>query len=291
MKLLFGHGYLGSRVAARWRDAGDDVAVVTRSAKKATKLAALGLKPIVADVTQAATLGDLPVAETAVFAIGFDRRGGQAIHDVYAGGMRNVLAALPAGTGRFIYISTTGVYGGANGDCVDEQTPPRPERPGGAAALAAEQALSEHPLGENGVILRLAGIYGPGRIPFLDALRQGEPIAAPQEGFLNLIHVDDATACVLAAERTDARGVFCVSDGQPVVRGEFYRQVARTLGAGEPQFVAADADSPRAARAASDKRVTNNRMLRQLRVGLRYPSYRDGLAAILGEAGDASRRG
>ena len=81
--------------------------------------------------------------------------------------MRNVLAALPAETGRLIYISTTGVYGPADGDWVDEVTPPDPQREGGRASLAAEQVLAAHPLGQRSVILRLAGIYGPGRVPFI----------------------------------------------------------------------------------------------------------------------------
>ena len=87
-------------------------------------------------------LRNLPAAETVLFAVGFDRAGGQSIEDVYAGGMRNVLAALPADTGRFIYISTTGVYGPAGGEWVDEETPPDPQRDGGRASLAAEQALA-----------------------------------------------------------------------------------------------------------------------------------------------------
>ena len=98
---------------------------------------------------------------------------GNSIEEVYAGGVRNVLAALPHDTGRFIYISTTGVYGPADGDWVDEETPPDPRRDGGRASLAAEQVLAAHPLGQRGVILRLAGIYGPGRVPFLDKLAGG----------------------------------------------------------------------------------------------------------------------
>ena len=65
--------------------------------------------------------------------------------------------------------------------------------------MAAEQALAAHPLGQRGMILRLAGIYGPGRIPFLDKLQAGQPIPAMSAGNLNLIHVDDAATVVVAA--------------------------------------------------------------------------------------------
>jgi nucleoside-diphosphate-sugar epimerase len=289
MKLLFGHGYLGSRVAALWRAAGDDVAVVTRSPHKAGELSALGYLPIVADVARAETLRELPSADTVVYAVGFDRsnRTNQSILDVYAGGINNVLAALPAVTGRFIYISTTGVYGDAEGLWIDEETPPNPERDGGVAAWEAEQILREHRLADNSVVLRLAGIYGPGRIPFLNALARGESIAAPSDGHLNLIHVDDAARCVLAAEQKAAGPLYCVSDGHPVVRREFYFEVARRIGAPKPYFTAPDPSSRRATRAASDKRVCNNRLLAELRVSLRYPTYRDGLAAFLLRPGNA----
>jgi len=195
------------------------------------------------------------------------------------------LTALPRDVERFIYISTTGVYGPAGGEWVDELTPPDPQRDGGRASLAAEQALAAHPLGKRGVILRLAGIYGPGRIPFLSDLRAAAPIPATTAGHLNLIHVDDAAAVVLAAARCpafdDGPRVYCVSDGRPVQRGEYYRQVARQIGAPPPTFTDPKPGSPRAARAEADRRIRNDRMRNELRVKLAYSDYGAGLAAIL----------
>jgi len=176
------------------------------------------------------------------------------------------------------------VYGPAGGGWVDEETPPDPQRDGGRASLAAERALAESPLGTRSVILRLAGIYGPGRIPFLDHLRAGEPIPAPTKGYLNLIHVDDAAAVVLAAEEvavSDGPRVYCVTDGHPVERGDYYREVARRIGAAPPTFVEPDLNSPRALRAASNRQVKNTRMLAELNANLAYPNYQAGLAAIL----------
>jgi nucleoside-diphosphate-sugar epimerase len=286
-KLIFGCGYLGERVAERWHNAGDEVVVVTRSPQRADTFKKHGYAVIVADPTQSATLTKLPTADAVLFSIGFDRATHQTIEDVYARGMRNVLAALPSGTGRVIYISTTGVYGDASGDWIDEQTPTNPQRDGGRASLAAEQLLDGHPLGKNSVVLRLAGIYGPGRIPFRSLLRAGEPIPATSEGYLNLIHVVDAAAVVTLAatanieQATDGPRVYCVSDGHPVVRGDYYREVAMQIGAPEPTFVVPEPISPRAARAASDRRVCNRRMLSELGVQLIYPDYRSGLRAIL----------
>jgi nucleoside-diphosphate-sugar epimerase len=286
-KLICGCGYVGSRVARRWRDAGDDVIVVTRSRERAQEFKRQGYETIVGDVTQAPTLIDLPAAETVLFAVGFDRSAGKSIEGVYAGGVRNVLSALPSDTGRFIYISTTGVYGNAAGEWIDEQTPPDPQRDGGRASLVAEQALTESRFASRTIVLRLAGIYGPQRIPFLELLRAGKPIPAPSEGHLNLIHVDDAASVVLAADQlrmdalSDIPAVYCVSDGQPVRRRDYYREVARLIGAREPEFAPPDPESPRAARAANDRRIGNQRMLAGLRVRLAYPDYRAGLKAIL----------
>jgi nucleoside-diphosphate-sugar epimerase len=287
-KLIFGCGYLGERVAQRWREAGHNVAIVTRSRERAHEFQRQGYDAIVGDITQTDSLAGLPAAETALFAVGYDRTANQTIEKVYADGVRNVLAALPSEIGRFIYISTTGVYGNAGGGWIDEQTPTNPQREGGKASLAAEQALAEHPLSKNAIILRLAGIYGPGRIPFRSLLRAGAPIPAASDGFLNLIHVVDAASVVLAAgdanaaESGNGPRIFCVSDGQPVQRGEYYREVARQIGAPEPTFVAPELDSPRTARAVSDRRVRNGRMLAELGVQLIYPDYRSGLRAILG---------
>jgi nucleoside-diphosphate-sugar epimerase len=286
-RLIIGCGYLGSRVAQRWRDDGGSVHVVTRSPQRAQQLADEGYQPLVADVTRPETLVDLPAVDTVLFAVGYDRTSNVSIADVYAGGVKNVLAALPAATDRFIYVSTIGVYGSAGGDWVDEQTSPRPLREGGKASLAAEQELATHRLATRSVALRLSGLYGPGRIPHLDKLRAGEPIAAPSEGWLNLIHVDDAAAAVLAAEtwldqpRGDGPHLFCVTGAQPVLRANYYREVARRIGAEPPQFVSPEPDSPAAQRARANRRVSGEKMLRELGVQLAYPTHREGLAAIL----------
>lgn len=289
-KLIFGCGYLGERVARRWQSGGHEVVVVTRYQQRAADFKRQGYEAIVADITRSETLRNLPAADTVLFAVGYDRGGGASVDDVYAGGIRNVLAALPLDTGRFIYISTTGVYGLASGEWVDEATPPNPQRDGGRASLAAEQALAAHPLGSRSIVLRLAGLYGPNRVPFIRELRAGEPIPALASGYLNLVHVDDAAEVVVAAGEWSPGGtrvahdgprVYCVTDGQPVERGAYYSEVARQVGAPPPHFIEPDPSSPRAARAESNRRVCNDRMLTELCVTLSFPDYRAGLASIL----------
>ena len=311
MKLLFGCGYLGSRVAALWQAAGERVTIVTRDPDKAEALRLRGYEALVADVCEPATLQSLPEAETVLFTVGYDRRTPQrSIGEVYAQGVRNVLDAvqgsgfrvqgsndstpLPNAEPRtsnpeplFIYVSSTGVYGDADGDWVDETTSCRPLREGGKACLAAEEAIANHHLAPRSVVLRLAGIYGPDRIPRGDALRRGEPIDAPADGYLNLIHVDDAAQVVLAVEQAAAAGkvatpqTYCVSDGHPGLRREYYAELARLLEAPPPRFVEPSPSSPAAARAAADKRISNAKLLKDIRPTLRYPSFREGLAAII----------
>jgi nucleoside-diphosphate-sugar epimerase len=280
-RLIIGCGYLGSRVADRWQSSGDEIFAVTRSAQRAAVLAESGLRPIVADVTQPATLSSLPSADTVLYAVGYDRTAGSSMRDVYVAGLRAALDSLQDRVGRLIYISSTGVYGQNNGSWVDEDTPCHPTRESGRVCLEAEQTLAAHPLAKRSVVLRLAGIYGPGRLPNRAALLAGEPIAAPQDGYLNLIHVDDAASVVLAvAEHPHPAARYLVSDGHPVLRHEYYAEAARLLGAPPPRFVPAAVDSAKAARAESNRRVKNVRMLADLRVRLAYPTFREGLAAF-----------
>ncbi len=285
-KLILGCGYLGGRVARLWRQAGHEVFVVTRSSDRARVMTAEGYRAIVADVLRPSTLVNLPAADTVLYAIGYDRGyvgiTGASMHAVYVDGLRAVFGALPTATGKFIYVSSTGVYAQSHGETVDEDSPCEPTREGGRACLAAEAVLAADRLGERGIVLRMAGLYGPGRIPNSAEVRSGRPLAVPAAGCLNLIHVDDAAAVVLAAaEMACPPRTFLVSDGQPVERREYYKELARLLGVEAPRFISPPAEDPAAARASTDKRVNNARMVAELAVPLKYPTYREGLTAIL----------
>ncbi len=279
------------RVAKLWRQAGDTVYAVTRSADRAEELRNGGLVPLIADICQPDSLRDLPRIDTVLFAVGYDRSSAQSIGQVYVGGLTNTLQALNNPIDRFIYTSSTGVYGQSDGAWVDEHALCQPTRPGGVACIEAERALLAHPLGRCAVILRLAGIYGPGRIPRVKQLQAGKAIAAPSEGYLNLIHVDDAARVVLAAEaRAPGGTIYCVSDGQPALRREYYEQLACLTGSPPPTFAPPSPDSPASQRAGSSKRVRNQRVLRELEVRLDYPSYREGLAAIVRSSNQSACR-
>ena len=280
LKLIVGCGYLGLRVARRWMAEGHAVAGLVRSSASAESLIHEGVHPIVADVTQPSTLRALPAAETLLYAVGYEPAGGASRWAVYVDGLRAVLDALAPQVGRVILVSSTGVYAEQAGGWVDESSPCRPLRESGRALLAAEEALAEHPLGDRGIGLRLAGIYGPGRLPRRAEMASGEPLPVAAGEHVNLIHVEDAAATVLAAE---ARGqpprTYVVSDGHPVERREYFAELARQFGLRRPSF-RDPLPGEAAGRRGGDKRVSNARMLAELQVKLMYPTFREGLSAM-----------
>jgi nucleoside-diphosphate-sugar epimerase len=280
-KLIVGCGYLGLRVAEQWQAAGEEVWVTTRSIDRARHLEQSGYRAMVVDVLNRPSLAALPSVETVFWAVGHDRRAAASIDQVYVTGLGHVLDALPGGLQKFIYTSTTGVYGDFGGDWVDEDSPCHPQRSGGRASLAAEQLLGRHRWGGKAVVLRMAGLYGPDRLPYLQTLVEGRPLDAPAQGYLNLIHVDDAARAVLAADqRAQIPRVYLVSDGRPAERAAFYSELARLLAAPPPSFNASP-NTPAAHRAAANKRISNARLLAELAPEFAYPSYREGLAAIV----------
>ena len=296
-KLVFGCGYLGRRVAKRWADRGERVHAVTRDVARADQFLQSGLQPVVADIMQPETLVELPAATTVLFAVGFDRNSGDRIENVYVNGLRHVLRALTTDgccVERFIYISSTGVYGQSDGEWVDEDSICRPTRDGGQACLTAERLLASHPLGQKAVILRMAGIYGPNRLPRNRELHQQKPMPVA-DGYVNLIHVEDAADIVVAAETYSANSselpaTFVVADGNPVRRRTFYTELARLLKLGTPDFCDPDVDQPAAARRLGSKRARTTRLMRELGPNLRYPSFRQGLAASVGVVDDAGNQ-
>ena len=189
------------------------------------------------------------------------------------------------------YLSSTGVYGDHAGAFVDEATPPRPDAPRARRRVAAERAWQDF-AGRSAVdLFRLAGIYGPGR-SVLDDLRAGRArrIIKPGQVF-SRIHRDDIARAVLAAmANAPARGarVFNLADDEPAASAEVIAEAARLLGLAPPPetpFAAAAPGMSPMARSfwAENRRVRNDITKEALGLAWRYPSYREGLAAILAE--------
>lgn len=259
--------------------AGHVVWATTRRADRARELDSAGVRPLIADWDDPRTLADLPPVDRVLVSVSYDRRGGRSRYESQVGGFRRLLSVVPAET-DICYISTTGVYHQTGGLWVDERSPTRPDRDGGKSHLWAEGLLHRHRPTSPWTILRLAGLYGPGRIPRAADVIAGRPIVAAAEGYLNLIHVDDAAAAVEASWRGKER-LYLVADGCPVVRSEFYREIARQCSVPAPVFEPSSPDARMSLRNNSNKRVWNRRMKRDLLPRLQFPTYREGLSHVL----------
>jgi nucleoside-diphosphate-sugar epimerase len=279
--LILGCGYVGQRLARHYLRLGEAVTAVVRTEASRRSLAAEGIDALVCD------LGTDPLSELAV-------EGEQVFHlaPPPSGGQLDFhtrrLAAAFARVGnprRVVYISTTGVYGDCGGAWVDETWPPAPAADRARRRWDAEQVLRGWSLETGGelVILRVAGIYGPQRLP-LERIRRGLPLVREDESpYSNRVHVDDLTAaCAAAMGRARAGGVYNVCDGNPSTMTDYFFRVADAAGLPRPPVLSME----EAAKALSagmlsymreSRRLSNRRMREELGVVPRYPD----LAAAL----------
>ena len=254
------------------------VFALTRTAARADELRAAGATPIIGHWHDAATLTSLPTVDTIIVSVPHREDSGLGIES-HAVGLRNLMQHHLS-VRKLIYLSTTGVYGDAN-DEVDELTPTQPTRIGPQIAVAAEQWLAERFKAPQLAIIRLAGIYGPGRIPLAEKLKSGEVLKVPQEGWLNLVHVSDIAAMLLQASDCDlSQSLYVFSDGNPVPRMVFYQALAKLCGVNEPKFAEPDPNATRSQRAGK-KRVNPQRLIDELKLTLQFQSYKEGLANSL----------
>jgi dTDP-4-dehydrorhamnose reductase len=277
---VFGLGYSAAAFARGFRQQADWIGGTVREVDRAVPLAAERLRPFVFD-------GSHP-------GIGVGEAVRQATHLVISippGESDPVLAVhrqaiLAAEHLVWIgYLSTVGVYGDHGGAWVDEATRPRPVSRRSRERVAAEEAWTAL-AAERGVplaILRLAGIYGPGRNAFVNlAAGKAKRIVKPDQVF-NRIHVDDIAQVLSAAVARNAAGVFNVADDEPAPPQDVVTYAAKLMGVPPPPEVPFDqADMTPMARSfyGENKRVENRRLQADLGMTLRYPTYREGLAAL-----------
>ncbi len=278
-RLIIGCGFVGFPLAKLWNEAGDTVYATTRNPQRQVDFEALGLNPVLADITDTTTLHSLNELEfdTVVVAVGMDRSRYSSVHHVYVDGLKNVLSNLYERIGHIIYISSTGVYGNFDGDWVDESSPTDPQREGGRACLAAEQTLTESSFGDRATILRMAGLYGGTRVPTRGTIESKQWDKLSASGYLNLIHVDDAVTAICAiAQQRLLQETFLVSDSNPTLRREYYQHIADQFGLGQiPWDENAIADPQ--SRSSSSKRISNRKLLQATGLTLKHPDFRSGL--------------
>ena len=272
--LIFGCGYLGKRLARKWVAEGHEVHATTRNEKRAADIANERITAHVCDVVDPKSLLSLPEVDVVVWAVGLDRSAGIPMQRVYVEGLGNALSALP-GNPRIVQVSSTSVYGQTDGSGVDEQAPTHPLEESGRVVLQAETLLrSRRP---EAIVLRFAGIYGPGRLIRERDLLAGHLLSIDPDKWLNLIHVEDGVEAIRAACLHGKRGeVYNVCDGRPTRRREFYTLLAERIGASPPRFGLASATEE------PNRRIVNRRLREELGVELAYPSFEEGLRACAG---------
>lgn len=275
--LSFGHGYSARALARRLLPDGWRVIGTTRSDEKAATLTKEGVEPVLWPPDDPSAL--FAGVSHVLISAGPDAEGDPVLR--HCGAAVREHAASLSWVG---YLSTTGVYGDRQGGWVDEASECVPATARGRARVDAEtswQAIPGLPLH----IFRLAGIYGPGRGPF-SKVRNGTARRIVKDGqVFSRIHVEDI-ASVLEASIAQPRAgaIYNVCDDDAAPPQDVIAHAAELLGLPlPPEVPIADAEMSAMARSfyAESKRVSNRLIREELGVDLRYPSYREGLAALL----------
>lgn len=270
--LLAGCGDLGERVAQRLRAHGDEVWALRR---QPPARGMHGIHWLRGDLTDPASLRELPAGITRlVFLPAPATRDKAAYRAIFVDGLRHLLDALDRRKlARVLFVSSSAVYGEHDGDWVDEATPTDPPGFNGAVLLEAEQWLAEQSLPST--VLRLAGLYGPGRLQLIERLRAGQ-LRVPRETphWANRIHVDDAAAAIAhLLQLKSPQPLYLGVDDTPMPLDELYDFLAALIDAPLPAEGAAPAG-------VGSKRLRNAR-LRASGWAPQWPDAREGYAALL----------
>ncbi|MDH5526573.1 MAG: NAD(P)H-binding protein [Nitrospirota bacterium] len=298
--LIVGCGYSGRAVALELLEAGVPVTGTVGDPAHLGAVAATGavaerlsLPDALSGKAREAARKLISRHRAVVYAIGPEREAGERFVD-HTLAFADLVSEVP-GIEAFVYLSSTGVYGARNGDWVDEETPMATSPgPRGKIRIQVENGLLER-CRSRGLpvrILRLTGIYGPGRHIGL-RLKEGNyrVVDADPPLVVNRIHVADVAQTVVAAiERGQNGDVVVVSDGHPASLREVADYAARLMGVPPPESETLEEAWARMGEAnfhliADSKRCRNTRLIEVLGVKLRYPDYRSGLAACLSDGG------
>ncbi|RFB75570.1 SDR family oxidoreductase [Methylovirgula sp. 4M-Z18] len=280
--LIFGLGYTAQYYVRHHAADGTQIVGTARTQDKVAALTQAGFNALVFDGQHGTPelYEALARAEHVLVSIPPD-----GLRDPVLDVLRDALAVTAQLT-RIVYLSTVGVYGDHGGAWVDETTAPNPKSARSVARVAVENEWSAlaAQTGKAVHILRLAGIYGPGRNTFVN-LRNGtaKRLIKPDQVF-NRIHVEDIARAIRAAFAHDGGGLWNVTDDYPAPPQDVVTYGASLLGVEPPaeqDFASARLTAMARSFYGENKRVSNAKMKRDLGVALAYPTYREALAAIL----------
>ena len=286
MKNVFivGCGYMGIRLSRLERAEGSRVAAMARSEASGNLLRQEGMEVVAGDLDDAPSLEGLPIEGAIVYYFAPPTPEG-----LVDSRMDNFLSSIDSSClpERVVLISTTGVYGNCGGDWVTEDRPPAPEADRAKRRLSAETMLTSWGKANSVpvIILRVPGIYGPGKLPGR-RLRQGLPVLREEDSpFSNRVHADDlARACLAAARRGKGGGIYNISDGHPTTMTDYFYKVADHLDIPRPPAISLEEAKRSLSEGmlsylAESKRLDNRKMREELGVEPLYPDLDRGLAS------------
>jgi nucleoside-diphosphate-sugar epimerase len=265
--LIAGCGFVGVATGELFARDGWEVIGCTHSEESAARLATAPFPVIACDITDRASLAvqtEWQSLDAVIHCASSGRGGAEAYRRVYLEGARNLLQTLQPR--RLLFTSSTSVYAQTDGSWVNQESVAEPDRETGQILRATEELV----LAGGGIVARLAGIYGPGRSVLLrkffndDAVIEGDG-----SRWVNQAHRDDIAAALPQLVRSDARGIFNVSDNEPLTQRAIYEWLATRFDRPLPPSGPID---PNRKRGWTNKRVSNER-LRGLGWIPRYPSF------------------
>jgi nucleoside-diphosphate-sugar epimerase len=279
--LVAGAGWLGTALGRALLAGGDRVTAVRRHPGLPPGLEGTGAAALALDLAEPGAERALPADLDAIVAC--QAAGGDGVEGyerAYVLASRALLARAAARAGTaFVYTGSTGVFGQRDGSDVDERTPPAPASPTAEVLVRAEEeVLAAARGGVRACVLRLSGLYGPGRVGVVERVRSGAMALGPgDDAWTNWCHQEDAVAAVLAVlARGRPGGVYHASDAQPLRRWEVVRWVAGRLGIEPPRRGA-----PAVGQGAPNRRVIATQTRADLAIPLRYACLQDGLAPLV----------
>lgn len=282
--VIFGCGYLGTEVAARAHADGVLVTALTRNEAKAIALRATGIEAVVGDLATSAWHEQIqPEADLVLNCVSSGGGGVEGYRHSYVAGMASLLAwaARGRGVGTLVYTSSTSVYPQNGGIEVCEIDPTGGEERAHLLLEAENQLHTARRAAQRWFILRLAGIYGPGRHHLLAQVRTGE-VSGHGEHRLNLAHRDDCVSAIeacFAAPPMVADEILNVADDAPAPKAEVVNWLAARLGEPPPRFTGAPTGTRRSV--TPDRVITNSKLKTLLGWRPRYPTFREGYESLL----------
>ena len=292
--LIIGCGYVGIPLGAELARFGHEVFGVRRSADADEKLKAAGISPLVADISNRTDLEKLPRDFDWIVNTVSSTKGGAAEYEqVYLNGTRNLIDWLAANPPKkFVYTSSTSVYGQTDGSLVKESSPTEPQSETSRILVQTEKLLLDAVQQKKfpAVILRVAGIYGPERGHlFLQYLKNEARMSGKGERLINMIHRDDLVGAIMAALKNGRAGeVYNAVDDEPVPQIHFFRWLSETLGKYMPPF-ATEAETAERKRGLTQKKVSNRKLKMELGYQFKYPTFRQGYSAEIKRLDDVGQ--